>query len=73
MTIEPFWVQVNETTLRQGDYLPRVNQMLWLRFTSCLPHEVALVRAIWVISWGICLSILGLIWALANVLLLDTV
>ncbi|HIK11162.1 MAG TPA: hypothetical protein IGS52_12970 [Oscillatoriaceae cyanobacterium M33_DOE_052] len=22
MTIEPFWVQVNEATLRQGDYLP---------------------------------------------------
>lgn len=22
MTIEPFWVQVNEPTLRQGDYLP---------------------------------------------------
>src|SRR4051812_30756061 len=23
MTLEPFWVQVNETTLRQGDHLPR--------------------------------------------------
>ncbi len=22
MTIEPFWMQVNESTLRQGDYLP---------------------------------------------------
>lgn len=22
MTIEPFWVQINESTLRQGDYLP---------------------------------------------------
>src|SRR6266404_8372293 len=23
MTIEPFWAEVNEATLRQGDYLPR--------------------------------------------------
>jgi len=22
MIVEPFWVQVNESTLRQGDYLP---------------------------------------------------
>lgn len=45
-----------------------VSQMLWLRFTPCLPHEVALARAIWVISWGIWLGILGLGWALATVL-----
>jgi hypothetical protein len=23
MTVEPFWVEINETTLHQGDYLPR--------------------------------------------------
>lgn len=45
-----------------------VSQILWLRFTPCLPHEVALARAIWVISWAIWLGILGFIWALTTVL-----
>lgn len=40
-----------------------VSQMLWLRFTSCLPLEVALARAIWVIGWGLWLGTLGFLWA----------
>lgn len=45
-----------------------VSQMLWLRFTPCLSHEIALARAVWVISWGLWLGILGFLWASFTVL-----
>jgi hypothetical protein len=40
-----------------------VCQTLWLRLTPCLSHEIAIARAIWVISWSIWLGILGFFWA----------
>lgn len=46
-----------------------VSQSLWLRFTPCLPYEVAISRALQVIFYGIWIGILGIIWALINSLI----
>lgn len=46
-----------------------VSQSLWLRFTPCLPSEVAISRVLQVIFYGIWIGILGTIWALANSLI----
>ncbi|MGL4497582.1 MAG: hypothetical protein ACRCU2_00845 [Planktothrix sp.] len=47
-----------------GSFL--VSQLLWLRLNPCLPSEIAAARAIWVISYALCLSALGAISVLIN-------
>lgn len=46
-----------------------VSQSLWLRFTPCLPYEVAISRALKVILYGVWIAILGIIWGLLNAVL----
>jgi hypothetical protein len=43
-----------------------VSQSLWLRFTPCLPYEVAISRGLKVIIYGLWIGILGMIWGLLN-------
>lgn len=46
-----------------------VSQSLWLRFTPCLPYEVAIARSLKVMLYGVWVAILGIIWVLINVLI----
>jgi len=46
-----------------------VSQSLWLRFTPCLPYEVAISRALKVILYGVWIATLGIIWDLLNAVL----
>lgn len=41
-----------------------ISQLLWLRFTRCLPHEISTARALWVIIFATWLGFLGICWAL---------
>lgn len=43
-----------------------VSSILWLRFTPCLPYEVALLRVFSVVLCSIWLGALGMLWALIN-------
>jgi hypothetical protein len=43
-----------------------VSQLLWLRFTPCLPYEVAISRSLKVIIYGLWVGILGITWGLIN-------
>jgi hypothetical protein len=45
-----------------------VSQLLWLRLTPCLPHEIALVRVLLVISYALALAVLGGLWVIIAVL-----
>lgn len=40
-----------------------VSQSLWLRLTPCTPFELAFSKILWVISCGIWVGFLGIIWA----------
>jgi hypothetical protein len=40
-----------------------ISQILWLRFTPCLSSEIALAKVFWVISWGLWINVLTVIWA----------
>src|SRR5437879_169087 len=42
MTVEPFWVETNETVLRQGDYLPRcLVPVFGTNLSTAGTHQVA--------------------------------
>ena len=45
-----------------------VKEILWLRLLPCSPYEVALSRALWIISYTLFIFILGTIWAITSAL-----